>query len=142
MHPIFIQLLTCPNDFKRKKGVLCRENVSLLSSKCFATYYYYDILHQNDDYRWPKNLTQFCSIKWTLWFGKICVLSTISSARLVHFAKGVITIKHTATTTKTHTTCITTEWARAMASRSTWGHYWSLKTLFLFWNLLEPYSEI
>ena len=95
MHPIFIQLLTCPNDFKRKKGVLCRENVSLLSSKCFATYYYYDILHQNDDYRWPKNLTQFCSIKWTLWFGKICVLSTISSARLVHFAKGVITIKPT-----------------------------------------------
>ena len=76
---------------------------------------------KNDDYWWPKNLTQFSSIKWTLWFGKICVLSTISSARLVHFAKGVITIKHTATTTKTHTTYITTEWARAMARQINLG---------------------
>ena len=78
-----------------------------------ATFYGYNTV-LNDDYNWPKNPTQFCSIKRTLLFGKICVLSSVSSARLVHFAKGVITIKPTATTMKTHTTYITTEWARAI----------------------------
>ena len=60
---------------KRKTSV---EIIFLFSLLMF----YYEILlqhtAQNGDYRWPKNLTQFCSIKWTLWFGKICVLSTIS----------------------------------------------------------------